>query len=271
MRKLEYALITGGGSGIGFEFAKLLLPKYNLVLVGRDKEKLENAKQDLLKQYNSEPGRRIIIMPYDLSELKASKDIFQACKEQSIDIKILINNAGCGAFGYHESLNETEIISMLNLNIITLTLLCKFFGKEMKSKRSGYILNIASLAAYQPVPYIASYAASKSYVLNFSEALSKELEDYGVIVTCLSPGHTDTNFFAYAGIGNEKEGFYGLKTRISATKVARVGIDALFSKRISVIPGIKNNILANINRLSSRTITANISKYLTNQELSKKV
>jgi short-subunit dehydrogenase len=269
MRKLEYALITGGGSGIGLEFAKLLLPKYNLVLLGRDKEKLIKAKEDLLKQFTLGSSREIILLPYDLSELSAAASVFQACQQKSIDIKILINNAGCGLFGYHESLDETKITKMLNLNIITLTLLCKFFGEEMKREKSGYILNIASLAAYQPVPYIAAYAASKSYVLNFSEGLSKELEDYNVTVTCLSPGHTDTNFFAYAGIGNKKEGFYGLNTRISPAKVAQIGINALFSQRLSVIPGIKNNILANINRFSPRLLTANISKYLTQKELNK--
>jgi len=269
-----YALITGGGSGIGLECAKLLLAKYHLVLVGRDEEKLKKAKQELLK-YSSlestalESKKNIIILPYDLSKTDSAQNIFQDCKNKSIDIRVLINNAGSGIFGYHESLAETKIINMLNLNIITLTLLCKFFGEEMKSKKSGYILNIASLAAYQPVPYISAYAASKSYVLNFSEALSKELEDDGVIVTCLSPGHTDTNFFTYAGIGNKQEGFYGLKTRISPTKVAQVGIKALFAKRISVIPGIKNNILANINRFSPRLLTANIAKYLTKGELTK--
>jgi short-subunit dehydrogenase len=268
MKALEYALITGGGSGIGLEFAKLLLSKYNLVLVGREEEKLKKAKQDLLRQ-GADPSRNIIILPRDLSGLGSAQNIFQACKQESIDIKVLINNAGSGLFGHHESLDEASITDMLNLNVTTLTLLCKFFGEEMKRKKSGYILNVSSTGAYQPVPYIAAYAASKSYVLNFSEALSKELEDYGVTVTCLSPGHTDTNFFAYAGIGNDKEGFYGLNTRISPKKVALVGINALFARRISIIPGIKNNLLANINRFSPRFLTAIISKHLTKKELKK--
>lgn len=270
MTKSAYALITGGGSGIGLEFAKLLLPQYNLVLVGRDIEKLKKAKQNLLNQNVADLSRDILILSCDLYETGASKNIFEICREKSIDIRVLVNNAGCGLFGHHELLAETEIINMINLNITTLTLLCKYFGEEMKLKKSGYILNIASLAAYQPVPYIAAYAASKSYVLHFSEALSKELEDYGVTVTCLSPGHTDTNFFEQAGIGNDKEGFYGLNTRISPKEVAKIGINALFSKRISVIPGIKNYLLANINRFSTRAMTANISKQLTKQELNKK-
>ena len=166
MKKFKYALITGGGSGIGLEFAKLLLPQYNLVLVGRDEEKLKKARQNLLKQTVLDSTRDIIILTYYLSELNAAQKIFQTCKQQSIDIEILVNNAGCGLFGFHESLNETSIINMLNLNIITLTLLCKFFGAEMKSKKAGYILNVASLGAYQPVPYISAYSSSKSYVLN---------------------------------------------------------------------------------------------------------
>jgi len=260
----KYALITGGGSGIGLEFAKILFTKYNLVLVGRDGDKLEKAKKYLQRQ--STKHFDIITINLDLSKANSALNLFKECEEKSLDIYILINNAGCGAFGEHIVLDDDKIINMLNLNITTLTLLCKYFGLIMKTKRSGYILNVASLAAYQPVPYISAYAASKSYVLNFSEALSKEIEDYGVTVTCLSPGHTETNFFQYAGIGNNKKGFYGMDTRISPAKVAKVGLDALFSKRLSVIPGIKNNILANVNRFSTRSLTANISKFLTKNE-----
>ena len=255
----KYALITGATSGIGKEFASILSKSHNLVLVARNQKKLETTKKYLL----DEEALDIQTICCNLNETQSAEYIFRECEKKSLHIEILINNAGVGVFGEHISLEDSKVIDMLNLNIITLTFLCKYFAKKMKKNGSGYILNVASLAAYQPVPSIAAYAASKSYVLNFSEALSKELEDYGVVVTCLSPGHTKTNFFKSAGIGDKEEGFYGLKTRISPRKVAEIGLKALFSKRLSIIPGIKNNFLANINRFSPRSLTAKISKILT--------
>lgn len=269
MKNIRYALITGGASGIGLEFSKFLLPKYNLILVGRNKENLQKAKTELLNTSGLRSDAQIVLLNCDLFQVNSGLEIFQKCKYMSLDVEVLINNAGSGIFGEHTTLDEAKIVDMLNLNITTPTLLCKYFGEQMKNKKSGYILNVASLAAYQPVPYIASYAAAKSYILNFSESIAKEFEDYGVVVTCLSPGHTDTNFFQNAGIGDHKDGFYGLNTRISPKKVAKVGLDGLFSKRLSVIPGFKNNILANINRFSTRKMTANISKKLTKGDLKK--
>jgi short-subunit dehydrogenase len=265
----KYALITGGASGIGLEFSKIFFPQYNLILVGRNQENLENAREDLLKMSGLPSESKIVLLTYDLSQISSAMEIFQKCKDLSLDVEVLINNAGSAVFGQHDSLDESKIVEMLNLNVMTPTLLCKYFGTEMKNKGVGYILNIASLAAYQPVPYISSYAASKSYILNFSEAIAKEYEDYGVVVTCLSPGHTDTNFFQNAGIGDHKHGFYSINTRISPKTVAKAGFDGLFSKRLSVIPGFKNNILANINRFATRKITAYISKYLTKGDLKK--
>ena len=152
---------------------------------------------------------------------------------------------------------------MIHLNIITLTELCFYFGKVMKKKKNGFILNIASIAAYQPNPYLASYGASKSYVLNFSEALSKELEDYNIKVTCLSPGTTDTAFFTEANITNTDKGFFAKKGRMSPVKVAETGIKALFHNRLSVVPGLKNKLFAISNRFATRKMIANISKMLT--------
>ncbi len=131
---------------------------------------------------------------------------------------------------------------MIQLNIGTVTELCLLFGKDMKEKRKGHMLNIASVAAYQPVPYLATYGASKSFVLNFSEALAKEMEDYHVVVTCLSPGATDTNFFDYAQMGDREKGLFANKGRMNSRAVAAIGIDSLFSEKLSIIPGKKNTI-----------------------------
>jgi len=267
--KNKYALITGGAHGLGLEFARELVNKYNIIIIGRNKEKLQQAKELLLKHSSCE-NTSIVTCVFDLSNIESPAAIFEYCQSNNLDVEILINNAGSGVFGELDYLDSQQIIDMLNLNVISLTLLSKLFSAKMKSKNKGYILNIASLAAYQPVPYISPYAASKSYVLNFTEALAKELESFGVRVTCLSPGHTDTGFFQSAGIGNSDEGFYGMNTRISPAKVAEVGLDALFAGKLSVIPGFKNNFLAIINRFSSRNMTANISKKLTQGDWNKK-
>ncbi len=263
----KWALITGATSGIGLDFSKILVKTYNIILVGRDEIKLNETKKYLFNHQPSTIPLKIQIICTDFSDIKSAEFIFQECQNRSLEVELLINNAGVGIFGEHVTLDTNHICNMLNINIIALTLLCKYFATQMKKRRSGFILNVASLAAYQPVPWISSYAASKSYVLNFSEALSKELEDYNVSVTCLSPGHTNTNFFKSAGIGNKENGFYGLNTRMPAIKVARSGLNALFKKHISVIPGIKNNILANINRFAPRFLVAKISKFLVASEL----
>ena len=259
----KWALITGATSGIGLEFSKLLAERYNLVLLGRNQLKLDQTKKDLLSKEFFRKDLQIQTIVSDLSDIKSAEFIFKECENYSLEIEVLVNNAGVGAFGEHVNLLNEDLTHMLNINVISLTFLSKYFAYSMKQRRSGFILNVASLAAYQPVPWIASYAASKSYVLNFSEALSKELEDYNISVTCLCPGHTRTNFFKLAGIGDKETGFYRVKTRMSAEKVAKIGLDALFRKKISVIPGIKNNILANMNRCAPRFLVAKIVKFLT--------
>lgn len=257
----KWALITGATSGIGLEFSKILAATYNLILVGRDKLKLNETKKYLLSNKSIADNLQIQIICSDMSDIKSAQFIFKECCNRSLEVEVLINNAGVGLMGEHIDLSDNDIINMLNINIISLTFLCKYFGNQMKVRRSGFILNVASLAAYQPVPWIASYAGSKSYVLNFSESLSKELDDYNVSVTCLSPGATDTSWFKSAGIVGEKaRGLYSSKERMPAEKVAKIGLNALFKRNISVTPGCKNNLLANLNRFVPRSLVAKISK-----------
>lgn len=259
MNNQQTVLITGATSGIGLEFAKQFYAKgYNLILSGRSKETLEQTGKLL-----SESSNKIDYIQSDLSKPKSAEMLFKTCSENNLNVDILVNNAGFGIFGEHVNLPSGELENMIMLNVANLTLLCRFFGNAMKNKGSGYILNIASTAAYQPVPMFASYAATKSYVLNFSEALAKELEDYGVYVSCLSPGTTKTNFFTRAGIKDSKNGLFSSKRRMTAKDVARIGINALFKKKISVISGFKNNLLAFSNRFAPRSVAAMISKRLT--------
>ena len=252
-------LITGATSGIGLEFTKLFYKNgYNLLLVSRNIDKLKTIKKQI-----ENDKKTIDIIQSDLSKKGSTEDVYNQCKNKGIVIDILVNNAGVGLYGEHVDLKVDKVEEMITLNIISLTTLCSLFGKDMKERRSGYILNLASTAAYQAVPYISSYAATKSYVLNFSESLSKEMEDYNVVVTCLSPGHTDTNFFHEAGVEDETNGFFSKKSRANAQKVAEHGINVLFNKKISSIPGTKNKLLAWSNRFVSRNRAVTIAKSLT--------
>ncbi|MES0490235.1 MAG: SDR family oxidoreductase [Leptospirales bacterium] len=249
-------LITGASSGIGTEFARLFAKGgNNLILTARNTSKLESLKNELITH-----KIQIKIVSLDLSLPASADKLFEVCESDNIDI--LINNAGIGLYGEHTSIPQKEIEAMINLNITSLITLCRVFGDQMKLRKSGSILNVASTAAYQPVPTLAAYAASKSFVLNFSEAISQELYPYGVVVSCLSPGHTDTEFFTSAGIESKDSGFFSTKGRIHPSKVAQHGINILFKKKISSIPGVKNYILAFSNRFAPRAIVARLSKLL---------
>jgi len=256
----KVALVTGASGGIGREIAEILLVKgYDLLLVARSLEKLEEIRAEF-KSIASE--QLVTVLQADLSRSDSPKMIFDFANDRNISIDILVNNAGVGISGAIDEYSEEALLEMILLNVFSLTALCKYFVPQMKARRSGNILNIASLAGYQPVPYIAAYAASKSYVLNFSDAIAMELEDYGVSVSCYSPGHTDTEFFDRADISKDSK-FYAQKTRVSPKDVAQDAVEKMFNGKLSSIHGFKNNALAFLNRISpSRKITARISKKL---------
>ena len=259
-KNIKVALVTGASGGIGREIAEILLIKgYNLLLVARSLEKLE-AIQAEFKTIASKQD--VTVLQADLSKSDAPKMIFDFTNDRNISIDILINNAGVGIYGAIDEYSEEALLKMILLNTFSLTALCKYFAPQMKERGSGNILNIASLSGYQPVPYLAAYSASKSYVLNLSDAIAMELEDYGVSVSCYSPGHTNTEFFDRADISKNNK-FYGYKTRVSPKKVARDAIEKMFQGKISSIYGFKNRIMALGSGLSpSRKLTARVAKKL---------
>ena len=224
------------------------------MLVSRNKKKLASVKNDFQNKY----GIVVDYIDIDLSVIGAANTVFNKVKEKETEIEILINNSGFANYGEHTDISIRENYELLQLNIIALTEMCSLFGSEMKKRKSGMILNVASTAAYQPTPYFAAYGASKSYVLNFSEAISKELEDFNVFVSCLSPGPTETNFFNVAKMEDITNKH--MSNRLSAKYVAEIGLKSLFNKKISVIPGFKSKFLVFSNRFASRSMVASISK-----------
>lgn len=245
-------LITGASNGIGAEFARQLALKNNrLIITGRNEKRLRELQEELAGK-----AAQVQSIALDLAQPGLANRLFSFCKG---GVDILINNAGAGLYAPHVNLEPQELEKMIALNITSLSELCRLFGGQMKERRSGKILNVASTAAFQPVPTLAAYAASKSFVLNFSEALNRELAPHKVSVSCLCPGHTETGFFDTAGIGAKESGFFSNSIRVSPQKVARHGIKMLQKRRLSSIYGVKNRLLAFSTRFAPRAGVAWLS------------
>ena len=253
------ALVTGASSGIGLEFARLLAARgHDLVLVARSKGRLD----DLAKNLGKAHGVAVKAAPMDLGLPGSAQVLWELTESQGLEIEILINNAGIGLYGEHSVLGPAQVASMLQLNIMSLSELCQRYGAGMGQRGKGWILNIASTAAYQPTPYFAAYGASKAYVLNFSEALAMELEDQGVVVSCLSPGPSDTGFFSDMDQRGIAIDTFAKGGRRSARAVAEAGLTRLFAGRLSSIDGRMNRFKALSLRLVPRSVVARFSKTL---------
>ncbi len=235
---MEYALITGASSGIGFELANIMAENgHHLILVARREAALQDLKNHLEKSYQA----TVEIVAMDLSKPGQAKALHEHCVNHRMRVNCLINNAGYGDYGKFD-LSKLEIYqNMLQLNIVALTELTALFLDEMKKRKSGRILNVGSLAAFQPGPNLAVYAATKAYTMQFTEALNYELRGTGVTVTLLSPGITETGFFARSHMGVAAIVKNGL---MDARTVAMAGYQAMMVGKLNVIPGWKNKILA---------------------------
>jgi len=255
-----FSIVTGASNGIGFEIAKRLAAlSHDLILVSRDPVKLERASASIRQSY---PKVEIHTLALDLAVAGAAKRVLEFTEQLGVDVDVLINNAGVGVYGEHVDLDSDKVSQMLQLNITSLTELCLSFGQQMKHRGAGHILNVASTAAYQPTPFFAAYGASKAFVLNFSEALAKELEDHGVTVSCVSPGPTDTAFFGDIDQHGIENGHFEKSLRDSAAHVAAISLDSLFNGRLSTIVGTKNYWRAWSARLAPRALVASFAKGL---------
>jgi uncharacterized protein len=248
------ALITGASGGIGYELAILCAKAgQDLILVARSKDKLQSLKDELIKKYQINVHYYVA----DLSKTGVAQELFDFVTSQNIHIHYLINNAGFGDYQMVAEADAGLYSEMLQLNIVAVTELTTLFVKPMLADNYGRILNVASTAAYQPVPRLAVYAASKSYVVNFTEALHAELKGTGVTATVLSPGPTDTGFRDRAAMNSAKLGQGG---QDNAAEVAKAGFKAMMDGKLYIIPGWKNKLLAFSTRiLPSRHAILSIS------------
>ena len=219
------ALITGASSGIGRDMARYLASKkYELILVGRDKGKLEELQETL--------PTKVTIIVADLANLQKVTELYILTAKENIDI--LINNAGFGDFGYFTETDLNKELSMIDTNIKAVHVLTKSFLKDMEKRNSGYILNVASSAAFQPGPLMATYYATKSYVYQLTEAINYEQKKKktNVHISVLCPGPVNTYFNNVAGVK------FGVKP-LSSPYVAKYAIDQMLKEKMLIIPGFK--------------------------------
>ena len=253
----QTALVTGSSRGVGLAIAKQLARQgYNLVLCARNAQALEKVTLQLKEQTDV----RIICIAVDLSSSDGPHQIYNQIKRDGIDIDVLVNNAGLGVYGKFASTGLDSELAMMQVNMQAITVLTKLFLRSMLQRKQGHIINVASLAGYQPCgPKMAVYFATKNYALSFSKALSVELRNTGVFVTAVSSGPIATDFEKNTGVGNTM--LYKLP-KLSADQVAKAACAALESKRSVVIPGVLSKLLAFAGELHPRRIALEVNRLL---------
>lgn len=236
------ALITGASSGIGRDIARELNKRgYDLILVARDKEKLEETKKTL--------KGKVEVISMDLENTQNCKELYEKVK----DIDILINNAGFGVFGNFVETDLDKEISLINTNIAAVHILTKLYLQDMVKKNKGHILNVASIAGFMPGPLMEAYYASKAYVVRLSEGIRAELKKSksNVKISLLCPGPVNTNFNNVAGV---KFNLYSL----SSEKVAKYTVEKMLKNKFMIVPGVGIKILRVISKISPNNITSKV-------------
>ena len=250
------AVITGASSGIGKDMAKILNEKgYDLVLVARDEDRLQETKQELEQSnknsnVNQERNNKIEIISMDLTDEEKCKNLAQNVQ----DIDILINNAGFGDCGRFDKTNLDKDISMIKTNVIAYHILTKLYLKQMKERNSGKILNVASIAGFMPGPLMATYYATKNYIVRLSEAIREELkkDKSNVQISILCPGPVETNFNKVANVK--------FKLReANSQQVAKYAIKKLEQGKFYIVPGLDVKFA----RLGAKIVPSNLLAKIT--------
>ncbi len=250
------ALVTGASGGIGAELARVLATHgHDLVLVARSEGKLASLAAELSGRH----GVAAEVVSADLADAAGPRRLADTLRERSLDVHVLVNDAGVGHHGAFAEDDPHMQAALLQLNVVSLTQLTRLLLPDMVARRAGWILNVASTAAFVPGPFMAVYYASKAYVLSLSVALANELSGTGVTVTALCPGPTRTNFGATAGVAGTRLFRSGV---MDADAVARAGYAGMQAGKAIVVPGVRNRLIAGSSGLAPRTVTARIARAL---------
>ena len=234
-----YALVTGASKGIGKEIARQLAQRgYHLLLVARSEDELQELAEELKDKHRV----NAFYLSVDLAVSGTALVVAEWANSKTDQLTVLVNNAGYGIWGSFDSLGIEVQMNMLQLNINAVLELTHHLLPGLKTKEQSYVLNVASTAAYQAMPTMALYAASKSFILSYSRAIRYELKDTTVSVSCLSPGPTATGFGSRAGLDAFAE--LAEKFNMPAEVVARIGLDGMFNKKSEIIAGFLNKVSA---------------------------
>lgn len=251
------ALITGASGGLGLSFVNIFARDgYDVVLVARNAERLEEIKNEIEKKYNI----RATVVPKDLCKPNGAQEVYDATREAGIKIDVLVNNAGFGDFGEFHKSDINKQVRMVDLNCTALMHLCHLYIPEMIKNGGGRILNVDSIASFQPGPLMSVYYATKAFVLSFSQALHRELKGTGVTVTALCPGPIRTNFDNAADLG-ESGLFKNLKVW-DPDVVAEFGYKNMNRGKAVCVCGFMNKIIVFSNRLAPRALVREMVYHL---------
>ena len=247
----KWALITGASAGIGMALAReLAAGGTNLVLTARRRDRLVGLAGELSAKHNI----RTLVCVADLAQTTGPEEIFAFTESKNIVVDLLVNNAGFGAYGEFQKAKVERLIEMVQVNVSAVVHLTHLYLPGMIARGSGDILIVASTAAFQPVPYIATYAATKSFDLQLAEGLAEEMRRFGIHVCALCPGSTESEFLEVAG-----QRHHTRRPKETAKKVARVGLRALAAGKSSVISGFTNWLGAETVRFVPRQMVARIT------------
>jgi len=243
MSFMKATLITGASGGIGEAFARrLAVENHNLVLVARSENKLHDLCDELMVKYKITAHYVAI----DLIDFEADLSLFEETEKHRLEIDWLINNAGFGSMGDFANLELENELEMISLNVLALVALTHRYLQKMRERRSGTIINVASTASFQPVPFMATYAATKAFVKSFSEAIAEENRLFNITVTALCPGPTETNFFDAANIGTNVKDAFLKKGMQTPEAVVEAALSAVKRGKSSVVSGWINYMTARL-------------------------
>ncbi len=254
---MPYALITGASGGIGLAIARELASrKHDVILIARSEDQLRKHAEEIRKQYSVSAE----YLALDLANPNASITILEWATSRNFSIDILVNNAGFGSWGKFHEIPESEFRGMMQLNMIALAELCRAFLPQLLKQSKAYILNVSSTAAYQAVPTLSLYAATKAFVLLLTRGLNWELKGTQVSASCLSPGPTSTGFIDRANLQAMKD--RAEKFSMKPEEVARIAIEGMYARKPEIIPGFTNWLSAKLAEIVPKFVPEQIAANL---------
>ena len=252
----KYSLLTGASAGIGYAMAQqLAAKKHNLILVARSGDKLAQLQKELVATF----GIDVLCIEKDLSNPESAIGLFNEVKSRKLVVSHLVNNAGFGGYGNFLETSLDRELDMINLNVSSLVVLTKLFARDMAERKSGRIMNVASLLSFIPFPYYSVYSATKTFVLAFSETIAAELAGTGVVVTTLCPGTVETAFHSPE---MRKTNAMSANKPVPAQDVAKAGVELLLNGTGKKVVGFNNWFISNLPRVTPDFIMMKIKRNL---------